>query len=163
MLRIYSVFENKERSQMKQIPLTQGKFTLVDDDVYEWAKDYKWLTDTGIHTFYAARQASRKDSSKRKLIYLHHCIVGFPLNSLMVDHKDGDGLNNQRINLRFVTNRKNQQNQIGHRNGRLAGVSLLKKKYWRATIQISGKSIHLGYFPTEREAHEAYMKAANAK
>jgi len=145
---------------MKQIQLTQGKFTLVDDDVYEWAKDYNWLTDTGIHTFYAARQASRKDSPKRKLIYLHHCIVGFPLNGFMVDHEDGNGLNNQRSNLRIVTNRQNQQNSINHRNGRLPGVNLVRGKYWRATIHIKGQGIHLGYFPTELEAHEAYLEAA---
>jgi hypothetical protein len=145
---------------MKQLPLTQGKVSLVDDDVYEWAKDFKWFAYKSGRGFYAARQASRKEFTKRKLIHLHHCVIGFPLNKMQVDHKDGNGLNNQRTNLRIVTQRVNGQNLISHRAGKLVGVSLIRGKYWRATIHVNGEGIHLGYFPTEQEAHEAYMKAA---
>jgi hypothetical protein len=153
---------------MKQIPLTQGKFTLVDDDVYEWASQYKWHVLKGKRTFYVVRNLTKREKlqDENKTIYIHHVVIGYPLNGLMVDHKDGNGLNNQRNNLRFVTNRKNSQNQIDHREGKLVGGCLVKVKYdgviyfyWKSLIRINGKQKLLGYFLTEQEAHDAYMKA----
>ena len=147
---------------MKKIPLTQGKETMVDDDVYEWAKDYKWYASKGRHTFYAIKMMCI--DGQRKSVRLSHAIMGFPLNNLKVDHIDGNGLNNQRSNLRIVTNRQNLQNQLEHRNGRLVGVKLQKdhfrKKPWRALIRINGKRINLGSFATQEEANAMYIQAA---
>jgi len=144
---------------MKQIPLTQGKFTLVDDDVYEWASQYKWCAVKDGNTFYALRTLLLEDG-RQVTCRLHQCIIGHTLIKLHTDHLDGNGLNNQRSNLRFVTNRKNQGNQIVHRNGKLAGTIWVKSKQrWYARMEINGKSKHLGSFKTQQEAHEAYLKA----
>lgn len=146
---------------MKQIPLTQSKFALVDDDVYEWAKDYKWHIEKGKHTFYAVRSFIKDDGIGGRL-RLHHCVVGFPLNKNQVDHIDGNGLNNQRDNLRIVSQSDNQQNQIKHRNGKLVGTSWCKdRNKWLAQIIINGKQKNLGRYVTEQEAHEVYKIALN--
>jgi hypothetical protein len=146
---------------MKQIPLTQDKIALVDDDIYELIKVYKWHTMKNYNIFYAARNTSRKDDPQNKQyhIYLHHLVVGKPPKGMDVDHIDGNGLNNQRSNLRVVLHRKNTQNLLKQRMGRLVGASWNKRdKKWRADIQINGKRVYLGYFDSEQEAHETYMK-----
>jgi hypothetical protein len=114
------------------------------------------------NTYYVTRNTSRKDdpNGKQYKILLHHIIIGKPPKGFEVDHKDGDGLNNQRDNLRIVTNRKNHHNQIGHRKGRLVGATYHKRdKIWEAQIRINKDNKHLGYFNTEIEAHYAYIKA----
>lgn len=147
---------------MKQIPLTQDKFALVDDDIYEVVNNYKWHVHKGRNTWYALRHMNLQEdpSGKFEFIRLHHIVVGIPPKGFEVDHKDGNGLNNQRENLQIVTKRKNQQNTCVHRTGRLVGTTWHKNNQkWLAKIQINGKMKHLGYFKTEQEAHEAYMKA----
>lgn len=77
-----------------------------------------------------------------------------------VDHIDGDRSNNNINNLRLVTKRQNGQNMKVHRQGRLAGCSYHKQhKRWIALIQVEGRRLFLGYFPTEQEAHQAYLDA----
>lgn len=148
---------------MKEIQLTQGKFALVDDEDFEWLNRWKWCVDKGGNTFYAQRRLSTIGGKCHK-IKMHHAILGKPPKSFEVDHCDGNGLNNQRKNLRFVTRRQNQQNQ---RNGRkkssqYPGVYWDKRdKKWIARIQINGKSNNLGYFVDEFEAFESYRKAVN--
>lgn len=145
---------------MKQISLTQGKIALVDDEVYEWAKDYKWHAFKHRNTFYVHR--SFCDYNGRGTIKLHHAIIGYPLNGLIIDHIDGNGLNNQRSNLRIVTIRKNNQNTKKHRNGNLVGASWCKdRNKWLSQITINGKRKNLGRYDTEQEAHDVYVKAIN--
>jgi hypothetical protein len=147
---------------MKQIPLTQGKFAIVDDDVYVWAKDYKWFAHKGRHTFYARRMILI--NRQRKGVLLHHAIIGFPLENKQIDHIDGDGLNNQRYNLRIVTNRSNHQNLEAHRQGHLVGTYLIKDHYrtkpWKAVMRVNGKKKTIGYFATQQEAYEAYIETS---
>ena len=145
---------------MKIISLSKGKQTLVDDDIYEWAKDYKWHVSFSRGLWYAKRNFVGEDGKQHRM-FLHHCITGQPLNNLVDDHKDGDTLNNQRNNLRIVTKNINQQNQIVHRSGQLSGVTLItdtnRVKPWRASKKINGKTTFLGYFATELEAHQATL------
>lgn len=79
---------------------------------------------------------------------------------VQIDHINGNRVDNRVENMRLVTNRVNCQNKKVHRNGQLFGCSFDKRtdKY-RASIQISGKLIFLGYYDTEQEAHEAYKIA----
>lgn len=107
---------------------------------------------------------------------MHRMILNPPQN-LFVDHKDRNGLNNQRDNLRICTASQNQKNKIATGVSKYLGVSIhknkhkiyLKKKklyliyineYWIAHINVNGKSIHLGLFKDEIEAAKAYNKAA---
>jgi len=79
---------------------------------------------------------------------------------LQIDHINGNRIDNRIENLRLVTQRENTQNGKVHRNGQLFGCSFNKRtgKYI-AKIKISDKQIHLGYYDTEQQAHEAYRIA----
>lgn len=81
----------------------------------------------------------------------------------LIDHKDSDGLNNRSDNLREATGSQNGFNTRPSRLGRLKGTSYRstnKKNPWRAQIMANGRSCHLGWYPTEAQAHEAYRAAA---
>lgn len=78
----------------------------------------------------------------------------------IIDHINGDGLDNSIINLRKSNHRQNGLNRKSHRDGRLTGAQYHKAdKRWMSTITINKKKIYLGYFKTEKEAHCAYKQA----
>lgn len=143
---------------MKEIKLTQNKVALVDDEDYERINAFKWHAWKHHSIFYGARTI--RENGKRTILFMHHFIFGKPLNNLMHDHKDGNGLNNQQTNVLLVTNRQNGQNRHDKRSSQYPGVSWYKDyQKWRAVIQINGKFHHLGYFTEEIQAFIAYQKA----
>jgi hypothetical protein len=144
---------------MKEIPLTQGKVALVDDEDFEELNKYKWRARKGKNTFYAKRSTKRPN---QKTIEMHRQILGFPAG-FQTDHRDGNGLNNQRSNLRICTISQNQHNtgkQKRNTSG-YKGVCFHKNaKRFIALIMVNRKSTHLGYFNTAIEAALAYDAAA---
>jgi len=79
-----------------------------------------------------------------------------------IDHIDGNKLNDRFSNLREATRSQNLANKKCMRKG-LKGVTLHKRRtkdVWSACVQVNKKSIRLGFFGTEQEAHEAYCQAA---
>lgn len=148
---------------MKEIPLTQRKVALVDDVDYEWLIKWKWyaIKKTKRKTWYAARMqgGSRKN---RKVIYMHKEIIG-RVPGLEVDHRDGDGLNNQRENLRHCTLAQNQQNKGRYSNNTSGykGVYKIKERdSWTASIRVNRSPVYLGIFKDPVEAAKAYDEAA---
>ena len=141
---------------MKSIQLTQGKATFVDDEDYLLLSQVNWHSEKGLTTYYAKRQTSKESGKLTQ--YMHFAIMGIPPKGCVMDHIDGDGLNNQRLNLRFVTPRQNSQNcHKKCRSSMYPGVHLQKsRKKWRARIRIGNKLIHLGQFDTEFQAFNAY-------
>lgn len=87
------------------IPLTQGKFALVDEADYEWLNQWNWQLSNG----YAVR-SRRIPKGKRQAIYMHRVVCNAPIGT-EVDHLDSDGLNNRRSNLRIATTSQNQRNR----------------------------------------------------
>lgn len=80
-----------------------------------------------------------------------------------LDHINGDRDDNRIENLRVVTSRENNQNRSAHRNGRLLGATFHRHaRKWHAQIRVGDTHKHLGYFETELEAHEAYMRACES-
>ena len=148
---------------MVKIPLTQGKFALIDDKDFNLVNQYKWFAQKHRNTYYACRRAKRMND-KGKFMSMHRLILDFPDND--VDHKDGNGLNNGRYNLRTCSKSQNQQNQMKTNNGRKTssiykGVSWHKgNTKWMACIRVYGKLVHLRYFTSEIEAAKVYNKAA---
>lgn len=146
---------------MKLIPLTQNKFAQVDDEDYDYLNQFKWYAFKVKHTFYAIR-AIRLLTGKQKQIFMHRVIMNTP-DDMEVDHKDHNGCNNQKDNIRNCTHFQNIGNKKKGINcsSKYKGVTWCKNdKCWQASIQIDGKSIYLGRFKIEIEAALAYNKAA---
>lgn len=141
---------------MKQIPLTQGKFAIVDDEDFERLSQWKWHAHKERITYYALRWAGAK------LIRMHREILT-PPEGFYIDHKNGNGLDNRMDNLRVCTNSQNHCNRLKQKNStsKYKGVFWHKRdKKWRAQITIKRKAKHLGNFDTPKLAALAYDKAA---
>lgn len=144
---------------MKEIELTQGKIALVDDEDFEYINQWKWHAVKKKYGIYYASRITRLSSGKQRGLAMHTAIIGV-CEGYECDHIDGDGLNNQRTNLRFVTHRQNLQNRHEIKSSRFVGVGWHKlTQKWRAQIRIDGKKKDLGYFNNETEAFDAYKQA----
>ncbi len=146
---------------MKRIPLTQGKFALIDDKDFDLVSQHKWYADGRRRYTYYARADILKDGDKKTTLRMHRLIMN-PANGMEVDHIDGNGLNNCRLNLRICTRSQNARNQ--HPRGgssQYKGVSWHKRdKKWQVRIKANGNRSHLGTFTDEIEAAKVYDKAA---
>lgn len=153
----------KGRVSMKQIELTQRKVALVDDADYEWLNQFKWFAQQHRNTWYAGRH-SHQIGSKKVNVKMHREILGLaPGAKGLSDHRDGNGLNNQRSNLRVCTAAENSQNRRPkkHTSSKFKGVSWDKgERKWVAYIQHQKKMMTLGYFKNEAEAARTYDKKA---
>ena len=143
---------------MKEIILTQGQVALVDDEDYEWLNYHGWYATKFKNTFYAGRTVPG-EIRRQKMIKMHHAILGKPPKGFETDHEDGNGLNNQRENLRFVTRRQNTQNRKNakKKTSLFPGVSWHDPTgKWIARIWIDGKQNYLGLFASEQTAFNTY-------
>ena len=141
---------------MKEIHLTQGKVTLVDDADYDWLNQWNWCADKALKTYYAA---TFKDGKK---IRMHRFILGLTDRYTLADHIDRDGLNNQRSNLRPATFSQSNSNMTYKTlTSKYRGVCWDKRyKKWLVTINKNGKHSFLGYFEDEQQAAVVYNQAA---
>lgn len=134
---------------MKKIELRKGLCAIVDDIDYDLVSCHKWNAIDGRRGKYYAY-------SNKSRLYMHRLIMGNP-EGYLVDHKNGDTLDNRRSNLRICTKSQNAQNikKAGYK-----GVSMYPNHKYRAYIVIHNKQINLGVFDTEIEAAKAYNSAA---
>jgi len=144
---------------MKKIPLTQGKFAIVDAEDFEWLSQHKWSTAKRGNMFYAATTV--RVNGRAYYILMHRLILGLGSDQL-TDHKDRNGLNNRKTNLRVATNSQNQRNSPSRAGtSKFRGVRWHKdRKRWQTTIQKNRKKMHLGYFESEKEAALKYDEIA---
>lgn len=149
----------------KLIPLTgkrgKGKFAIVDDDYFDHLMQWKWYYDH--KTNHACRGTTIKGVDLT--VRMHREIMGLPRNGRnpLVDHRDGNGLNNQKENLRVTNQSRNCQNRRW-RSPRsethpFKGVEKTGRKF-RARIKYDGKNRIIGAFSTAQEAADAYDAAA---
>ncbi len=144
---------------MKEIPLTQGLVAMVDDEDYPLLSQFKWHAMVKDHTSYAMRRV-RSVKGRQKPVLMHRVIMSAE-PGVEIDHKDGNGLNNMRANLRPCTRHQNARNVRGWGTSKFKGVSWYPKyQKWRSVIYPDKKQILLGYFPSETEAALAYNRAA---
>lgn len=154
---------------MKEIFLTQGKVALIDDADFSVVGRYKWSAEKSKSTFYAV--AKVKVSGGTRKMRMHRFLL-MPEAGMLVDHRDRNGLNNQRHNLRICNSRQNNADRGASGASSYKGVcaTTIRRKnksgeikeyaYWQASIQVDGKSKIVGRFRTEKEAAAAYNVAA---
>lgn len=136
---------------------------VIDSRDFELVRRYRWYPDKAGRTFYAVTNVPNLDGTRSRL-KMHRLI--FPSNR-DIDHKDRNGLNNRRSNLRQATDAQNNWNQQTRRGtSQFKGVYLRKDyarrgitKYY-ATISVHGRRISLGVFDSEETAAHVYDEAA---
>lgn len=143
---------------MREIKLTQGQVALVDNADFEKLSKYKWFAHKKQNKHGATYYAERKPKDRTNYS-MHKHIMGEPPAGHQIDHIDGNSLNNQRENLRFVTPAQNQMNRAPSGEKKYKGTYKADNKF-AARISVNKKRIHLGRFKTEREAACAYDTAA---
>lgn len=142
---------------MKEVKLTRGLFAQVDDSDFEWINKYTWATRLDQTRYYAITHTSRKDK-KQGTVFMHTLIMN-PPKGMEIDHIDGNGLNNQRNNLRIVTHSQNMMNQRSAR--KYKGVFITKKGYIRTAIRVNNEIYYAGTSKTEEQAAKRYDALAS--
>ena len=144
---------------MKQIPLSQGKLAIVDDEDYDFLMQWKWFYSRG----YAVRSVYCKkgDDGKPQTLWMHKILNNTPIG-MQTDHINGDKTDNRKCNLRSVTSQQNLRNQAkGGGSSKYKGVSWCPiAKKWRAYIKDNYKQFSLGKYLHEQDAANAYNNAA---
>ena len=152
---------------MKTVPLhgrlANGRVALVDDADYELVSQYRWYAHNtapkGRKPQLYARAWWYDENRVHHGVYMHTLITGFR----RTDHEDHNGFNNQRYNLRDVTNQQNIANSVRKHTARyLKGTYPARpgSSRWIAYIRPNGRKQHLGTFDSEAEAARAYDAAA---
>lgn len=143
---------------MKKIPLTQGKFAIVDDADYERLSKWKWRAD---FKGYAVRERRLRDGVGGRTIRMHREIME-PAEGLQVEHINGDKADNRRENLRVCTraeNARNRRKNVNNTTG-FKGVRRHSRqngpRLWVAQVDL----VYLGCYATAEEAARAYDEAA---
>lgn len=140
----------------RRIPLTRGKFAIVDPEDYNLLSRCKWCAVKDSNTYYAVR------SRQNKQIRMHREIMKVPKH-LVCDHINHNGLDNRKNNLRICTKQQNTHNQKPRKTGtsKYKGVDWNKRqRKWRARIYYESRCHYLGYFNNEIDAAKAYDKKA---
>lgn len=148
------------------VPLTRGFEALVDVEDAPLVSQWNWcvsgpgLYEHGGTSLYAMRRASV--DGVMRTIKMHRLLFNASAGA-QVDHINGNGLDNRKANLRFVTHAQNMQNRKMHRNNSTG----YKGVYWdenrlmfQSIICANGHKAHLGWFYCPEQAHAAYAEAS---
>lgn len=143
---------------MKEITLTNGMIALCDDEDYENLNSYKWSHKSirGNRGY-----AYTGNGTTTPMIGMHQVLL-IVSGDYEVDHRDGNGLNNQKYNLRIATRQQNQWNtaHIVSRSGYIGVYQRPSGNYQARIRDITGRNTHLGMFSDAVDAARAYDKAA---
>ena len=143
------------------IPLTRGFEAVIDASDVALVAGRLWAARPSQRTAYA--QSYRYADGRSHTIILHRLILAAPEGAL-IDHRDGNGLNNRRANLRFCSRSENSRNRPAPRTNSsgVKGVCWSSRdNRWRASIGVApGVRKHLGLFLNKEDASTAYAAAA---
>lgn len=145
---------------MREIPVSGGFFAKVDDEDFERLSAFTWHADKQGPVVYAKTNLPR-DGELRKSPRMHQllvaCAAGF-----RVDHRDGDGLNNQKLNLRQATIGQQRQNSAKRAisTSRFKGVRRQGER-WCAEVKLNGVTVFREYADNQEDAATMYNFAAS--
>src|ERR1017187_10229312 len=144
---------------MKKLPLTQGKFALIDNRDYWLVRQFIWHAHYDGYNWYARTNIGR--GIQRTAISMHRLLAGFP--PFRLDHKNSNGLDNRRRNLRPASHSQNLANRGKQRNNTSGFQGAFWHKStgkWQASIKFRGKQYYLGLFADLKDAAAAHKQAA---
>jgi hypothetical protein len=133
----------------EDMALTEGKIIRVSEA--------RWKNKNTEQTYYATV------GDRRRQKFLHRVILGLSDPAVLVDHINGNGLDNRKSNLRVCNNQQNQANcrKQANTSSRYKGVRWHKgQAKWNAYIKVDGEMKYLGTFIEESKAAMAYNEAA---
>lgn len=135
----------------------RGRVALVDDEDYELVSRYRWYAIKSDDRYYACSSSLPGTYPGRTHIRMHMLLTG----NALTDHKNGNGLDNQRENLRAATYTQNLMNQRVRSDSTTGYRGVTREAHgWRAVVKANGVRKHLGYFSTPELAARAYDAAA---
>lgn len=143
------------------VPLTKGKFSIVDADRFEEISKYKWYCSSP--GCYAERRTWDPVKKKHGRVFMHRQIYGEVPNGSEIDHINRDKLDNRRCNLRVASHSQNNCNKpipISNKSGAKGVIWHKAAKKFQAQICLNKKAKYLGLFPTIEAATTAYNSAA---
>lgn len=157
----YYKLKGSQRGSMKQIPLTQGQFTIVDDHWFDYLSQWKWLARWSKDTksFYAVRWEGKGDS--RKTIRMSRVIMNTPDN-MLCDHIHRNTLDNRESELRNVTKAQNNINRNIQKNNNSGLAGIFQRKdggKYRAILRFGGKKVLDKTFQSIEGAVQARQEA----
>ena len=142
------------------VPLTQGKEAIIDKEDIDKVSQYTWFAVKNGCRY--ATTAARNAENRVVNIAMHRLIMDNPVG-FEIDHVDGDGLNNTKLNLRLATRQQNAFNLKKPKNNTsgFKGVSWCQaSNRWKATISVNRVRHHLGFYNTKEQAYQAYCQAS---
>ncbi len=145
--------------QCIKLPLPGGYITIIDSEDEPLVRSYPWYVCRGPSGIIYVASKRRGESP----VLMHRLIMGAREDDL-VDHRDGNGLNNRRGNLRLCSPTQNAANRrlsTANTSG-FKGVSKTKNGRYRAVIRLNRRQVHLGYFIDAESAATAYDEAARS-
>jgi hypothetical protein len=155
----HSMFQGTTMPTLTIVSKTHGHCTVYFDEQDEELIALRWWYVTKRHkTLYAAAH-SKTMQGKKIIIYMHKLLVPYA----MIDHHNGNSLDNRQENLRPSTRQENGRNRGKHKDttSSYKGVCWNKHdKRWRAQITLEGENIYLGGYKDEQEAALVYDAAA---
>lgn len=135
----------------------RGKYVaIVDDADFDRVNQYRWCAMPTKGPIYAVRFEGQK------CITMHEFVLGVKtkMPAVVIDHKDGDGLNNSRSNIRVTNQSNNLLNSKPRGWKTFKGVCATKHGTFKAAITVNHKRVYIGSFKTEIDAALAYNEAA---
>lgn len=139
-----------------------GNYALVDDEDYEYLNQWKWSATKHHGNHYAIRTDRQVKGVKVK-VSMHRLLLKLIDPNIKGDHKDRNGLNNQKYNLRTCSvgeNNRNRTSAKGSSSMYLGVFWRVRDKKWIAAIRSNKKTKHIGQFNSEKDAAIAYNNFA---
>ena len=142
-----------------------GIYVIVDEADYPAMSAIRWGVSRSVSGSIYARHAAHLGKGQRSVsVAMHRLLMGNPVG-MIVDHINGNSLDNRKVNLRICNNTENVRNQKVSKNNTTGykGVMLVKGtvgRWYRSRIFVNRKAINLGYHPTAEQAAHAYNEAA---